>query len=651
MNDHAEWVALVDVMTAAERGHAPLGPEFAGYVVLEAAQRIRDVGGGLISEHELAIDATGQVHLVAPPRRADELRSTTGLRALLRSLLEVATSSTPALRHCARRREATPLAALLRELEGALIPLNRSASRRGVARVAKATFDAGLEGRLTRDDAEPAQNESPSPPPAPRKSSVETVIAIEAAAAKAPSLPPPKVCLDPLDAAPIPLVAGARTPTPPPSDDATPCEAKAGWIEPVGDAPLALADVDVFPRDGGDDGEGEGDDEPIEIVSHLPPLAVEGPVADLRTSTLPGIGLHGAALTALVAPDAPDTHDGARDDDSPRAFAVSIGPRQDVSREERKDGRDRVDALLSQFHVSRLRDDPALSRDLKAMIGVETSMPPAVAKVSKKPTVIVDGPHSTVETQIESSRSVDVAIDDGLGAELDETRPSGRRKRLGLLGWLSLVAIASIAATSSTKGAREKIGALFAISAPPGDGKLPSTTKPTFETPKPARLPEVCEASLTIDGVEKGTEVLRRLGPAPLTVAVPMHTPLDVVAMLDGMASRRVHLEASAAWSEDPTGPRLDLPIVLDTGDGRSFPMRSGGTASIEGAVARGLLRIGSNPSGATLWLSNTPPNVGAIPCGSPVELLVVSPSMPPRPVRVEWNTFTGSPPHAVTKL
>src|SRR5688572_4618156 len=122
-NEQAEWVGLDDVTTAADQGFAPLGPEFAGFVVLEAALRVRDGGGGVVEAGTLGVDTSGLVHLFAPPRRADEAKATAALRKLLGSLLEVATSSTPALRACARRKDAPGLSLLARELEGALIPL------------------------------------------------------------------------------------------------------------------------------------------------------------------------------------------------------------------------------------------------------------------------------------------------------------------------------------------------------------------------------------------------------------------------------------------------------------------------------------------------------------------------------------------------
>src|SRR5438067_7203016 len=104
-DDQVDWVGLEEVIAAADRGLAPLGPEFAGFIVLEATTRVRDVGGGVVRASDLVVDGNGQVHLTRPPRRADEAKSTAAMRALLTRLLEVATSSTPALRSCARRRD------------------------------------------------------------------------------------------------------------------------------------------------------------------------------------------------------------------------------------------------------------------------------------------------------------------------------------------------------------------------------------------------------------------------------------------------------------------------------------------------------------------------------------------------------------------
>src|SRR5690606_9229311 len=59
------------------------------------------------------------------------------VRALLTKLLEVSGSGTPALTTAAKRKPGNGLPALVEELEAALIPVNRAAGRRALARLAR----------------------------------------------------------------------------------------------------------------------------------------------------------------------------------------------------------------------------------------------------------------------------------------------------------------------------------------------------------------------------------------------------------------------------------------------------------------------------------------------------------------------------------
>ncbi len=168
-HEQIDWIRLDDVLAAADRCLAPIGPELAGFIVLETAQRLREIGG-VLEVSGLAIGTSGHVALTAPPERGNEETATRKLRELLARLLTVSTSATPALRQCSKRREHGSLALLCRELEAALIPLNRAASRRGLARVARATADAIDSGRLDPVHAEPEMDAAPEevdiePPP------------------------------------------------------------------------------------------------------------------------------------------------------------------------------------------------------------------------------------------------------------------------------------------------------------------------------------------------------------------------------------------------------------------------------------------------------------------------------------------------------
>ena len=65
-NEHVDWIRLEDVLAAADRCLAPIGPELAGFIVFEAAQRLRQIGG-VIEAADLAIGTSRHVAFTAPP--------------------------------------------------------------------------------------------------------------------------------------------------------------------------------------------------------------------------------------------------------------------------------------------------------------------------------------------------------------------------------------------------------------------------------------------------------------------------------------------------------------------------------------------------------------------------------------------------------
>lgn len=600
--DQVEWVSLEDVMIAAERNFAPMGPELAGFVVFEAALKLREVGGGVLDPSNLAIGTGGHVALTAQPKRGDEVAATRTLRTMLGSLLEVCTSSTPALRQCAKRKEALPLGALLRELEGALIPLNRAASRRAVARVARATLEAIEDGRLEPVPASDGEQSDPpavevavrprsEPPPLPRVVRVEPpreVPALEAT--EAPSVQPREVveiCEVPVEvaqsAAPPSVQPVLETSEKPPAttdEDRTPFDAPAFAIS---DLAAAL------------DSQGAGE---IEIVSHLPPIVTSVPPS--VTEATPGGGVYSLRFQPTPAPK-----------------------------------NDRVAQLIESFEVSRRRDDPALARDIKAWIGIETA-------TSAPPPVTV---HVKLKAREEDDLAIEheapvVASEEG---DLDSVAP--RRRGLG-------VAVFALAAAAIALGVFASKPALL-------DGLIGKPLPPPGETNAPApvvaaapKIPVVCEATLSLDGAPAGAEVLRRIGATPVTVTMPMHVPMDLVATMEGHTPRRAHVDPSAAWQKEPTGARLDVPFALDATTEVKWPTASGVTPlRVASDAPRGLLRATSTPNGATVWAVVDPAAVSGIPCGGAVDLMIVPTAGATKPVRVEWSAFTGAPPRATIKL
>ncbi len=170
--------------------------------------------------------------------------------------------------------------------------------------------------------------------------------------------------------------------------------------------------------------------------------------------------------------------------------------------------------------------------------------------------------------------------------------------------------------------------------------------------------PSSCQASLELENVVKGSEVLRRVGQAPVSFVVPMRVPLELVVTHEGYVPKRVSVTADAEWAVDGPSPHLSLDAVMEgnavastgTTGFEKFP-RTERHAPPPTDGARGLLTVNATPAGADLWLTVDPKTLRDLPCGAPVELLVVAPLGTVRKERVEWSAFHGAPPAAKLKL
>ncbi len=147
----ATSVSLSDVLAASGARAASLVPETSGYLALAIADacarlpfRLDDALVTLTSEGSVKV-ARGTV--VVPP---DE--SARRVRDVLARLLTSSIGSAPALAAAARPRRETSdgVDGFVRELEAALVPVNRAAARRALARLARETMRAKQSGRLKR---------------------------------------------------------------------------------------------------------------------------------------------------------------------------------------------------------------------------------------------------------------------------------------------------------------------------------------------------------------------------------------------------------------------------------------------------------------------------------------------------------------------
>jgi hypothetical protein len=165
-------VTLEEVLTAAAARAASLVPETSGYLALAVGDatsrlpfRVEDRAVTLTTEGSVVVARGDEV--VAPAESARVLRD------LLSRLLARSVGTMPGLSAAGRTRDnERDTEAVVGELEAALIPVNRAAARRALARLARETLKAKESGRLRRRAARapavpaPAAIAAASPPAA-----------------------------------------------------------------------------------------------------------------------------------------------------------------------------------------------------------------------------------------------------------------------------------------------------------------------------------------------------------------------------------------------------------------------------------------------------------------------------------------------------
>jgi hypothetical protein len=157
-------VSLSEVKRAARAHRAPLAGESAGYLVLALADQVLSAPR-LIEPGDIQLTEDGGLRLLRG-QASSESDAELSLRRALDALLLVASSGSAALMRAGRRTSATGLPALVRELEAALIPVNRAAARRALARLHRETVRAVAGGLLPDEQPDaPARVESTSATP------------------------------------------------------------------------------------------------------------------------------------------------------------------------------------------------------------------------------------------------------------------------------------------------------------------------------------------------------------------------------------------------------------------------------------------------------------------------------------------------------
>ncbi|MDP8998744.1 MAG: hypothetical protein M3O46_01385 [Myxococcota bacterium] len=157
-------VTLDELLTVVAAGRVPLAPELAGYLALEIAEHA-DPGGGDVDPKSVYVGDEGTVALVRLKRERVSGDAEASIRSSLARLLEASGSQTPSLAAASKRRNGGGLPALAEELEAALIPVNRAAGRRALARLAREVKRVTLGvGRHTLPSPSSPRSKEPASP-------------------------------------------------------------------------------------------------------------------------------------------------------------------------------------------------------------------------------------------------------------------------------------------------------------------------------------------------------------------------------------------------------------------------------------------------------------------------------------------------------
>ncbi len=160
-------VTLEEVFAVVGTKRVPLAPELAGYLVLEVAEHA-DPNGGDVDPRSVFVGDEGTVALVKPRRDGATGRRRSidprGPRAPARGE-RLADAGARGREQAQERRQACH--ALAEELEAALIPVNRAAGRRALARLAREVKRVTLGVGRNATAARPASSRRTAAPPAP----------------------------------------------------------------------------------------------------------------------------------------------------------------------------------------------------------------------------------------------------------------------------------------------------------------------------------------------------------------------------------------------------------------------------------------------------------------------------------------------------
>jgi len=691
-------VTVAEVIAVARRKQALLTPETAGYLVLGAADQLV-TSPVLVDEHLCSMQVDGGRISMLSRRVAHPLDAERGLRLLLRRLLEVSSGRAPALSNIAALPPKGDLAALLAELESALIPVNRGAAARALSRLARETVrarrpsvapeeatTAELEGDLSPrapaagDDTEPMQvgHDRTSNVDVTRDSqdtlnrhltsrdSQETLNRSRPTQDSEDSLSRHVVLLEP---------SLPRFPLDSSGEPAGRASDAFGFAEEATTSRRETVGEPRPPQPSSENVQELLDDcLPSSPPPPTPPLPQARLVTPQPSAVLPALTPPPSPVgssktpppapvlrTRTPAPAATVLPKVGTPPPSPTAAATSAGASASARQPPRDPAADPifssypppsargVDELLQDFLKSTSRKQDRVAEDLRRMTGVEAEQRAGASAEGNHrdespfphPGGATDFYTSTPPPRRAASLSSEFAHDDA------RVPPPPRRGAYAVFGVVIVAALGGVALLRFEPGflsgrtptlvEQERRAAAQAASAPA------------------AQPPQTCRATLMVTDVPQGAEVLVRAGAAPVDVErVPTGARLEFVALADGYAPRRAVVPQGTAWDAPNGKPRFELPIQLEKSRAKSgafdpWPPSEPGTV-VGGQGAPGTVHVVTSPRGAEVWMvagGSPEAKLESLPCGAGLEIMVAATQQGQplrRRLRVESARLTPEP-------
>jgi hypothetical protein len=563
-------VTLEEVFAIVSAKRVPLAPELAGYLALEISEQA-DAAGGDIDPKFVFIGEEGTIGLVRPKRDAASGNAEGSIRAILSRLLEASGSQTPALGSASRRKATGGLPSLVEELEAALIPVNRAAGRRALARLAREVKRVTLG--VGRNASNPAATDLP-----PRRGSMPSFSGLSI----------------PLES-PREIPVSVRPPTPP---TAFPAEEDHISLR----AP------------------------PPEIMDERPPSTTPAPYHD--ASDLPTVEFTPQARPTQDSVDSLIANFGVSsksDQQVARELKAMVGIDPTPPPPGTTEGSDDVEALLAFSDGgapvrSKRASAASIPPEGAAKKGGTAVLPPKLAK-----------PESSMRVQLRSRDERQLPTGPSQ-LRSHQSLSDIRAAKGGTRIYLLLAALLIAATFVAWHFIRD--GSLSGRTADKVKAEAAQAEKDR-QSQLLARQAAACKATLTVTDVPTHAEVLLRMGQSPVDVPrMPVGARLEFVATADGYAPKRAVVLAGASWDKGADDkPRIDAPVQLEKSKAKPGqvdpwpPAEPGSAAGGDGPP--GTVHVISNIKGAEVWLlAGLGPDatISELDCDAPVEVLVAGP-------------------------